>query len=54
MAQLAKKLKLKGVLLPNSTAEEANLIEDIDVYPIQSLSQAVEFLQNPDSTQPLP
>ena len=54
MAQLAKKLKLKGVLLPKATAEEANLIEGISVYPIQSLSHAVEFLQNPQSIQPLP
>ena len=34
MAQLAKKRGLAGVLLPKSTAEEANLIEGISVYPI--------------------
>jgi magnesium chelatase family protein len=54
MAQLAKKLKLKGVLLPEATAEEANLIEGIAVHPIQTLSQAVEFLQNPECHPPLP
>ena len=54
MAQLAKRLKLKGVLLPKPTAEEANLIEGIAIYPIETLSQAVEFLQRSDSIQPLP
>ena len=54
MAQLAKKRGLAGVLLPKSTAEEANLIEGISVYPIQTLNQAVQFLQNPDKHQPLP
>lgn len=45
---------VKGVLLPKPTAEEANLIEGIAIYPIETLSQAVEFLQRPDSIQPLP
>ena len=53
LAQLAKRLNLKGILLPEATAQEANLIEGIDVYPIRSLNQAVQFFQEPHSTRPL-
>ena len=44
LALLAKRLKLKGVLLPKETAEEASLIEDIEIIPIENLIQAVGFL----------
>ncbi|MFL2848380.1 MAG: magnesium chelatase domain-containing protein [Coraliomargaritaceae bacterium] len=53
LAQLAKRLNLKGILLPEATAQEANLIEGIDVYPIQNLNQAVQFFQEDQSILPL-
>lgn len=53
LAQLAKRMQLKGLLLPKDSAEEANLIKDISVYPIDSLSTAVQFIQSEDSLAPL-
>lgn len=53
LAQLAKRLKLKGVLLPEATAHEANLIEGIAVYSIRTLNEAVQFFQQADSIQAL-
>ena len=43
MAILAKKLGLKGVLLPRASALEACLIEGVKVYAIDSLAEAVSF-----------
>lgn len=40
---LARKLKLK-ILLPILSAEEAALIEDVEVYGVDSLREVVEFL----------
>lgn len=53
LAQLAKRMQLKGVLLPRGSAEEANLIKDIAVYPIDNLSAAVQFIQTEASLAPL-
>lgn len=40
----AAKLKYKEILLPSENAEEAALVNDITVIPIESLTQAVEYL----------
>jgi magnesium chelatase family protein len=53
LAILAKKLKLKGVLLPKETAEEAALIQGIEIIPIESLSQAVGFLEQTKPIEPI-
>jgi magnesium chelatase family protein len=50
---LARKLKRKGVLLPKNAAEEAALVQDIEVYAIDSLSQARSFLMGQLSLSPL-
>jgi magnesium chelatase family protein len=52
LALLAKRLKLKGVLLPKETAEEASLIEDIKIIPIETLIQAVGFLNQTQTISP--
>jgi magnesium chelatase family protein len=38
-----KSLGLKGIILPNENAHEAALVEGIDVIPVKSLSDVVEF-----------
>ncbi|PAW61339.1 MAG: magnesium chelatase [Opitutia bacterium Tous-C1TDCM] len=51
MARLARRLGKRGLLLPGLSAEEAALVEGVSVYRIDSLDQAVRFL---DGTRPLP
>ena len=53
IAMLAKKMKKKGVLLPAQNAFEASGVLDIDVIPINHLTEAVQFLLNPSSIAPL-
>ena len=52
-AMLAKELKKKGIILPLSNAYEASSLPGIDVIPISHLKEAVQFLQNPKSIQPV-
>lgn len=40
----AQQLGFKSVVLPQENANEAALVEGIDVYPVESLSQTIEFL----------
>ncbi|MDR1665987.1 MAG: YifB family Mg chelatase-like AAA ATPase, partial [Puniceicoccales bacterium] len=54
LAILAKKLGKRGVLLPKRSAFEATFIEGIEVYGIDSLFQAVEFLSGHTILTPLP
>jgi magnesium chelatase family protein len=44
MALLAKKKKLRGVIIPEENAREAAVVDGIEVYPVATLSQAVSFL----------
>ncbi|CAI8357852.1 MAG: Competence protein ComM [Opitutia bacterium UBA7350] len=53
MAQLARQLNKKGLLLPEASAPEAALVSDIQVIPIQSLDQAIKFLNREISIKPL-
>lgn len=53
LAILAKKMGLEGLLLPRATAEEASLIKGINVYPIDSLSQAAGFLNDSFPIEPI-
>lgn len=50
---LAKKMGKKGVLLPLKSAEEAALVEGIEVYAVSNLNEAVNFLVGELSLQPL-
>lgn len=54
IAMLAKKLGMKGILLPAANAKEAAVIPDLDIYAIQHLKEAVQFLKDPKSLNPLP
>ena len=40
----AQKLGYKRIILPEENADEAALVEGIDVIPLESLSQAVDYL----------
>lgn len=46
MAMLARKMSVKNLLVPRENAAEAALLEGLNVYPVNSLSEAVEFLEH--------
>ena len=43
----------RGLLVPQANAGEAAVVGDIEVYPLQSLRQAVEFLDGQESIEPV-
>lgn len=47
MAQQAKIEKLKGIILPFENIEEASLVDGIEIYGFQHLSDLLHFFQNP-------
>jgi len=53
IAMLARSLGKKGVLLPAANAKEAATVPGIDIIPIHHLNEAVKFLINPESLQPV-
>lgn len=42
----AKESKIKRVVLPLSNVREASLVEDLELIPVKSLSECVEYLKN--------
>ncbi|WP_457681311.1 YifB family Mg chelatase-like AAA ATPase [Thermovibrio sp.] len=52
-AILAKELGLKGLVVPRLNAEEALLIEGIEVIPVNSLKEAVGFFNGELEVEPL-
>lgn len=53
MARLARRLKKRGVLLPAISADEAALVDGIEIYRIDSLDRAVRFLTGQAPLDPL-
>lgn len=53
LAILARERGLKGILLPDTNAEEAGIIPGIDVIPIHHLKDAVTFIQDSSTIPPL-
>jgi magnesium chelatase family protein len=53
MAVLAKRKGKKAILLPKQSALEACLIEGLEVYGIESLSEAVSFIEGNSEKKPL-
>ena len=53
MALLAKQKKLRGVILPMESAIEASLVQGVDVYGVNSLSETVDFLNGKCTIQTL-
>jgi magnesium chelatase family protein len=54
MALLAKEQKFKKIFLPAINAEEASVIADLEVYPINSLLQLFHFLSGNEIIKPHP
>ena len=52
MAAIAKENQLKGVILPKANAKEAAVIDDLEVYPVESLQEAVEHLNGQRTIPP--
>jgi magnesium chelatase family protein len=53
MALEIRKKGLKGMVVPIENGKEAAMVEGLDVYPVGSLRDAVEFLNNDTTLQPL-
>ena len=53
IAVAVKNHKLKGLLLPEDNANEAAVVEGIDVHPVKTLAQAIEFLNDGLQIPPL-
>ena len=52
LALLAKQLKLDGVVVPMDNASEAAAVGDINVYPADSLSSVIGFLNETHELEP--
>ncbi|MFO0944994.1 MAG: YifB family Mg chelatase-like AAA ATPase [Planctomycetota bacterium] len=53
IAMAAEKLGYQKLLLPASNAREASVVEDIEVYPVGSLAEAVGVLTGELETEPV-
>jgi len=53
IAVAARNNDIEGIFLPEENANEAAVVEGIDVYPIQTLAQAIEFLNGGLSLEPV-
>ncbi|MFI5334634.1 MAG: YifB family Mg chelatase-like AAA ATPase [Chlamydiales bacterium] len=51
-ALLARKLGKKGLLLPKSQALEASVVSGIQIFGMENLNQAVQFLKKPSTFTP--
>lgn len=49
----ARKEKYKGFILPKENAREAAIVNDLDVYGIEHLSEAIALLEGDESIKPL-
>lgn len=52
IAEFAKQAGYRHVFVPEANAQEASLIEDIHIYPVQSLKQAIEHVCKTTSITP--
>jgi len=48
----AKKLGFKAVVLPEANANEAALVDGVEIIPVQTLAQAVNFLNKNENIEP--
>ena len=53
IAMLSRSLGKKGVLLPAANAREAAAVPGIDVIPIHTLNEAIQFFKDPQSIKPI-
>ena len=52
MALSAQGNGIKGMILPKENAKEAAMAEKLNVYPVECLREAIEFLENGDTIKP--
>jgi magnesium chelatase family protein len=48
----AKRREMKGLILPAANAAEAAMVEGLQVYPVTTLRQALDFLNNREEIEP--
>jgi magnesium chelatase family protein len=53
MAVQAREAGLKNIVVPAENGPEAAVVEGIDVYAFETLTQVMEWLRNPESHHPL-
>ncbi len=53
IALMAKERKIKNIFLPAENAAEAALIEGVDIYPLNSLRQLINYLKGEEKILPL-
>ena len=53
MAIEAKNKSVAGFILPEQNAREAAIVNGIKVYPMSSLQDVMQFLENPEAAEPL-
>lgn len=49
----ARKEKFKGIILPRQNAKEAAIVNDLEVYGISNLNEAIDFLQGDVELKPM-
>ena len=49
----AREMKMKGIIAPRENAMEAGMVEGLDVIPVESLSDVVEFLGGRKPIEPM-
>ncbi len=49
----AKKNNFKGIVLPSANAKEAALIDDFEVYGLDTINDVIDFLNDKDPKEPL-
>jgi len=52
IAMACSKYNIKNIILPSQNAREASLVEGISIWPLKTLSETVEFLNNPGPYAP--
>jgi magnesium chelatase family protein len=52
MALRAREEKRKGILVPKENAAEAAVVKGLNVYPVQNLREATQFLEGATTIQP--
>ena len=54
MAISAARMGLRGIVVPAASAAEAAVVEDVEVIPVSSLSEAIAFLTGEIDIAPAP
>jgi len=49
----ARKEKFKGIILPAENAQEAAIVNNLDVIPVATMQQAIDFLEGREQIEPV-